>query len=342
MRLSILDQSPISSNQTPHNALNESMNLAKAGEKLGYTRYWISEHHDLPGLACSSPEVMLSYIGAHTQHIRIGAGAILLPFYRPFKVAETFHMLATLFPNRIDLGLGRAPGGSAEATNALSDNYLQSVYKFPTAVKELLHFLDDDFPAEAEYSKISASPLPEHPPVPWLLGTSKKSALLAAENGMAYTFGHFMSDNEGAPIVKEYREAFIPRKEGQTPQVIVTVSAICAESTEKAEEMALSSLIWSLQKDKGEGLQGVPSIQEAKQYQLTEKETESLNSTRQNMIIGNPHEVKQKLDELQTMYGADEFMINTIVYSPEERIQSYRLIAKEVLGQPNSDSSKHS
>ena len=128
MKLSILDQSPISSNQTPYDALNESMKLAQVGEALGYTRYWIAEHHDLPGLACSAPEVMLSYIGANTNRIRIGSGAVLLPHYRPFKVAEVFNMLATLFPNRIDIGIGRAPGGSAEAANALSANFLQKVW----------------------------------------------------------------------------------------------------------------------------------------------------------------------------------------------------------------------
>ena len=330
MRLSIVDQSPISSNQTAHDALNESMKLAQVGEALGYTRYWIAEHHDLPGLACSAPEVMLSYIGTNTNQIRIGAGAILLPHYRPYKVAEVFNMLATLFPNRIDIGIGRAPGGSAEATNALSENFLQKVWELPALVKELLRFLDDDFPIDHEYSKVSASPIPEKSPVPWLLGTSKKSALLAAENGMPYTFGHFMSDNDGAAIIQEYIDAFKPRKEAQIPQVIVTVSAICAETTEEAEELAVSSLIWSLQTNKGEGHQGIPSIKEAKQYKRTEKEKDSMSKMRQNMITGNPYEVKQELFELQTKYQADEIMINTITYSPEDRIQSYKLITKEM------------
>lgn len=330
MRLSILDQSPISSNQTAHDALNESMKLAQAGEALGYTRYWIAEHHDLPGLACSAPEVMLSYIGAHTNQIRIGAGAVLLPHYRPYKVAEVFNMLATLFPNRIDLGIGRAPGGSAEVTNALSEKFLQKVWVLPELVKELLRFLEDDFPVDHEYSKVSASPIPEKPPIPWLLGTSKKSALLAAENGMPYTFGHFMSDNDGAAIIQAYIDAFTPRKEGQIRQVIVTVSAICAATTEEAEALALSRLIWSLQTEKGEGQQGIPSIQEAKQYKPTEKEKDSMSKMRQNMIIGNPSEVKQALFELQANYQADEIMINTITYAPKDRIQSYELIAKEI------------
>src|SRR3954451_253555 len=179
MKLSILDQSLISYNQTAHEALQESMNLAKMGEELGYIRYWIAEHDAIPGLACPAPEIMLSYIGAQTKTIRIGSGAVLLPHYRPYKVAEVYNMLATLFPNRIDMGIGRAPGGSAEATNALSDHFLQNVWNMPNLVQDLLHFLNNGFPDEHEFAKLSASPMPNIAPVPWLLGTSKKSAQLA-------------------------------------------------------------------------------------------------------------------------------------------------------------------
>lgn len=331
MKLSILDQSPISSNQTPKDALNESLKLAQIGETLGFTRYWVTEHHDLPGLASSVPEVVLSYIGANTNTIRIGAGAVLLPHYKPFKVAEIYNTLATLYPNRIDVGIGRAPGGSAEVTNALSDNFLQNVYNMPSLVKDLLHFLDDDYPVEQEYSKISASPIPEVSPEVWLLGTSKKSALLAAENGIAYTFGQFMSDKDGPSIVQEYLDAFTPRKQGQAAQVIVTVSVICAETTQQAHEISLSAIIWELQKAKGEGYQGVPSIQEAKQYIIDDREKERFNNMKKNMIIGNAQEVKKKLLELQANYKADEIMLSTITYSPEDRRNSYILLAKELL-----------
>ncbi|MBS4209872.1 LLM class flavin-dependent oxidoreductase [Bacillus sp. FJAT-50079] len=330
MRLSILDQSPISTNQTAYDALTASLKLVKAGEKLGYTRYWIAEHHDLPGLACSAPEVMLSYIGANTDSIRIGSGAVLLPHYKPYKVAETYHMLATLFPNRIDIGIGRAPGGSAEATNALSDQFLQKVWQLPALLQELLYFLNNDFPVDHPFANVTAAPFPDIPPVPWLLGTSKKSAQLAAEQGIFYTFGQFMSEQDGRAIVQEYLHSFQPRKKGDKPQVIITVSVICAETNERAEEIALSSMIWALQKDKGEGRQGVPSIQEAKDYRLTEKEKSTLEKIRQNMIIGNSNEVKEKLIDLKLQYKADEIMINTIAYSSEDRIRSYELIANAV------------
>lgn len=328
MRLSILDQAPISSNQSAHEALNESMKLAKAAETFGYTRYWIAEHHDLKGLACSAPEVMLAYIGANTSRIRIGSGAVLLPHYKPYKVAELYNMLATLFPGRIDIGIGRAPGGSAEATNALSDNFLQQVWNMPDSVKKLLQFLNDDFPADHEYAKVSASPIPQVPPVPWLLGTSKKSALLAAENGLAYAFGLFMSENDGREIIQQYLDSFKPRKQDQQSQVIVTVSAICAETDERAEEVALSTFIWALQKRKGEGGR-VPSIAEAKQYLLTDLELEQIEKMKQKILIGNPQTVYQKLKELQAEYIADEIMIVTITHSPEDRIHSYKLIADE-------------
>ncbi|WP_284035425.1 LLM class flavin-dependent oxidoreductase [Neobacillus sp. 114] len=330
MKISILDLSPISSNQTAKEALDESLKLAQAGDELGYTRYWISEHHDLPGLACSAPEVMISYIGANTNRIRIGSGAVLLPHYKPYKLAEVYNMLATLYPNRIDIGIGRAPGGSAEATNALSDNFLQQVWKMPDLVKELLHFLKNDFPEEHEFSKVKASPLPELPPMPWILGTSKKSALLAAEHGLAYAFGQFMSDKDGADIIQQYLDAFQPNKHSQSPHVLLTVSVVCAETTEKAEEIALSNFIWALQKENGEGLY-VPSIQEAKQYELNEKELEKLAAVKKRMIIGNPLEVKRKLEQLQASYNADEIMILTITHSPKDRIKSYRLIAEKVL-----------
>ncbi|WP_096185811.1 LLM class flavin-dependent oxidoreductase [Evansella halocellulosilytica] len=329
MKLSILDQAPISSNQTAQEALAESVRLAQAGEELGYTRYWIAEHHDFPGLACPAPEVMLSYIGAQTSRIRIGSGATLLPHYKPYKVAEVFNLLATLFPGRIDLGIGRAPGGSAEATNALSDQFLKKVWDMPNAVKDLLHFLNEDFPDDHEFAKVSASPVPEQLPKPWILGTSKKSALLAAENGLAYTFGQFMSDKDGAEIIKDYVDAFQPRKQVNRPKAILTVSAICADTTERAEEIALSNLVWSLQK--GEGRERVPSVDEAKRYKLSREEQLSIEKMKQKMVIGNPQEVKRKLQEMQEQYLTEEIMIVTITHSPEDRIQSYKLIAEELL-----------
>jgi luciferase family oxidoreductase group 1 len=253
---------------------------------------------------------------------------VLLPHYKPYKVAETYNMLATLFPGRIDLGIGRAPGGSAEATNALSDNFLQQVFKMPELVKELLQFLDDKFPAEHEYAKLSASPLPPVTPEPWLLGTSKKSAELAARNGMAYTFGQFMSEQDGSAIIDQYKQAFQPRRNGDQPYAIVTVSVICAETAEQAHRIATSSLLWKIQQDKMEA-KGVPSIEEAASYPLTEEEEKKMKKMKEAMIIGDPEEVHVRLQEVQARYGADELMLVTITHDPADRLKSYELVAEK-------------
>ncbi|MDY0406440.1 LLM class flavin-dependent oxidoreductase [Virgibacillus sp. 179-BFC.A HS] len=303
--------------------MDASVKLAQAGEKFGYMRFWIAEHHDLPGIASSVPEVMLGYIGAQTTQIRIGSGALLLPHYKPYKVAEIFNMLATLFPGRIDIGLGRAPGGSAEVTNALNDNFLQKVYAYPELVEELVRFVNN------EDDKLRAAPIPETPPMPWILGTSKKSALLAAKNGLAYAFGQFMSDADGPAIIQAYRDAFQSGPTGQQPQVLLTVSAICAETAAKAEEIATSSLIWKLQTANGGG-EYVPSIEEAKSYVLEEKDKEKLEKMKRGMIIGEPNHVVRKLEQLQEQYHADEIMILTITHSHADKIHSYKLIAEEM------------
>lgn len=326
MKLSILDQAPISLGQTPQEALQASMRLAQEGEKLGYTRFWIAEHHDLDGLACSVPEIMLSYIGAHTTKIRLGSGAVLLPHYKPYKVAETFHMLATLFPNRIDIGIGRAPGGSAEATEALSENFLQRVWDMPNALEELLHFFNRDFPLDHRFASLTATPYPAVKPEAWLLGTSRKSATLAAKNGMSYAFGQFMSEENGAEIIQQYMQEYEPRSVSKLPKALVTVSVFCAATTEEANDLALSSFIWTIKRELFKN--GVPPVEEAKKVPLNVKEKEQLEKMKRNSIIGNPNEVKKKLFNIQEEYKVDEVMIVTITHSPEAKIESYRHIAE--------------
>lgn len=326
MKLSILDQSPISEGKTAKEALTASIELAKLADELGYTRYWAAEHHDLPGLASPAPDIMLGMIGQQTDRIRIGAGAVLLPHYKPFNIAERYNLLASLFSNRMDLGIGRAPGGSAEVTMALSDNFLESVRKMPGSLDELLSFLNHDFPKDHMYAKISPSPVPSAAPVPWLLGTSEKSAILAAKKGISYAFGHFMTDKDGGSIVKKYKEAFV----GDTPETLIAVSVTCAETTEEAEEIALSNQLWKIKQAKGDEENGIPSIKEAKDYTFSKEDQEIIQNMRKKAIIGNPTEVKHQLQELQAIYQTDEMMIVTITHSYEARAKSYRLIANEV------------
>lgn len=330
VKLSILDQSPISSGLSAQQALQASVKLAQLGESLNYERFWIAEHHDLYGLACPNPDVMLGVIGAQTKSIRIGAGAVLLPYYKPFRIAETYNLLATLFPGRIDLGLGRAPGGSAEVSMALSDNYLQEVGKFTNKIDELLNFLQQTMPKEHLFSRIKASPIPEIPPEVWLLGTSKKSSIIAAEKGLPYAFGYFMSDFDGVAIVNNYREQFIKRHETK-PYVILAVHAICAETTEKAKQLAKSPIAWQLLQEKTNDDLQIPSMKEVEEYDWTEEDKLRIEKKLLSMIVGNQQEVKEKLKQLAQMYKADELMIVTITHEIEEKLNSYRLIAEAML-----------
>lgn len=327
MKLSILNQVPISEGETAEKALQSAVKLAQLGEKLGYKRYWVAEHHDLFGLACPNPDVLLGVIGSQTKNIRIGAGAVLLPYYKPFRVAETYNLLATLFPNRIDLGLGRAPGGSAEVSLALSDNYLKQVNEYPKHIDELLHFLHNRYPEDHPYGKISPTPVPTTSPQTWLLGTSEKSAILAAEKGLDYAFGQFMTDFEGPEIVQVYREGFVQYHE-KTPEIIVAITVICAETTEQAEELALSSLLWKINQDKQVDDKTVPSIETAKNYSFSKDEIEKINKLKKNMIIGNPTKVKEEILSLQAQYKANEMMVVTIVHEEEAKLNSYRLLAE--------------
>ncbi|GAB4072844.1 LLM class flavin-dependent oxidoreductase [Barrientosiimonas marina] len=331
MKLSILDQSPIASGKTPQEALQASADLAVLADRLGYTRYWIAEHHDMAGLACPNPDVMLGMVGARTSQIRIGAGAVLLPHYKPFRVAETYNLLATLYPGRIDLGIGRAPGGSAEASQALSGNFLQNVRDVPEKIDELQNFLHSSFDKDAMYARVKPTPVPSVEPKPWMLGTSDKSAIAAAEKGLPYVFGQFMGAQDGPAITKTYKDKFREQHPEQTPETIVTVAVVCADTTEEAHDLALSNQLWRIKGDKGEGDGKIPEVHEAKSYTYTDDEKDTIQTMADKTIIGNPQEVKQQLNELQSIYQVDEWMIVTITHSYEARAKSYELIAREML-----------
>lgn len=331
MKLSILDQAPISAGESAADALKSSIELAKAADRLGYTRYWVAEHHDMSGLACPNPDVMLGIIGTETERIRIGSGAVLLPHYKPYRVAETYNLLATLFPERIDLGIGRAPGGSAEAAMALSGNFLQNMKEMPDTLDDLLRFLNNDFPTDHMFSKVDPSPVPPSPPTPWLLGTSEKSAVMAAEKGLPYAFGHFMSDADGQVAVKNYKEHFTEQYDGPKPHALIAVSVICAETSEEAEDLALSSLLWKIKQERADHYNGVPSIEEAASYPYTKKEWLSIEKMKQKMIIGNPAEVNKQLNKLCSHYQVDECMIVTTTHCNQARLKSYELLSKEII-----------
>ncbi|WP_068777275.1 MsnO8 family LLM class oxidoreductase [Paenibacillus sp. FJAT-26967] len=239
LKLSVLDLVPVMQDADSPAALKQAVLLARTAERLGYTRYWVSEHHDMDKLASACPEVLLAHIGAHTEKIRIGSGAVLLPHYQPIKVAEAFHLLATLHPGRIDLGIGRAPGGSAHVMMALSGNFLENIRRMPEKIQDLSNLLAGEYRLEGEL--ITARPVPPVSPELWLLGTNVKSAAYAAEYGTGYVFGHFMSDVDGAAVLEAYRSRFEPSRLLAKPKAIAAVHVVCAETEEEALALAAES-----------------------------------------------------------------------------------------------------
>lgn len=330
MRLSILDQIPVSSNQSPKEAIQASIQLAQLGDRLNYKRYWIAEHHSFSSLASSNPSVMIGMIASKTKQIRLGAGAVLLPYYKPFHVAETYNLLATIYPDRIDLGIGRAPGGSAEVSLALANNFLEEVRNYPEKISDLKTFLYSQFPKDHLYHSIKPTPTPNIPPTLWLLGTSAKSGELAANEGLLYAFGQFMSTEDGPMIVQHYRKSF-RNLHNKEPYAIVAVHVICAPTTEEAEEWAKSVLAWRLLQEKQTENYFIPSIEEVNNMTWTEDEIEKMALMKEKMIIGDPTTVQRKMNLLDEQYKADEYMVITITHEPTHKRQSYKLLKEAFL-----------
>jgi luciferase family oxidoreductase group 1 len=236
IKLSVLDQSPVPMGSTPGQALQNSIALARLVDSLGYTRFWMSEHHAMDTLACTAPEVMLARIGAETKRIRIGSGGIMMPHYTPLKVAECFRMLHALYPGRVDLGIGRAPGGGPiEALALKRDRKTRMPDDFPEQVTELLAFLGHSFPTEHPFAGIRVSPeMPGGPDV-WMLGSSMWSAAAAVEFGLPYSFAHFFSPVHTRAAIETYRRGFSASAYRREAEATVAVGVICAETQEEAE-----------------------------------------------------------------------------------------------------------
>src|SRR5271165_5356837 len=241
-RLSVLDQSPVSQGSSGSQALQNTLDLARLADRLGYHRYWVAEHHGGPMLAGPSPEALIGPIAASTERIRVGSGGVMLPHYSPFKVAETFSLLAGLFPGRIDLALGRAPGSDPLTAFALQRDRRQAAPDdFPQQLAELLAYFDESLPEDHPFARL-AGVLPGRPelPVPWLLGSSPQSAIWAGQLALPYAFADFIN-SEGADIAKMYRERFVPTEGSPLPRTAVAVWALCAPTDEEAQYLASSS-----------------------------------------------------------------------------------------------------
>ncbi|KSU84304.1 luciferase family oxidoreductase, group 1 [Fictibacillus enclensis] len=326
MHLSILDQVPIPKGQTASETLLQSAELAKLAEQWGYKRYWFAEHHSTKGLASTAPEIMMAHIAARTRTIRVGSGGVLLPQYSPFKVAETFLQLEALYPGRIDLGVGRSPGGTMKTRLALTDSIKKSMTQYPRQLLDLTYYLSGSLPSDHPYYGIKASPSVPSPPPVWELGLGENSALQAASLGIGYVFGHFIHPDRGQEAYKAYYSNFAPSPLLKQPAGITAIFVICGESDEHAAELALSQDLWLLRVEKGLDSR-IPSLEEAHAYSFSQADREKIKINRKRMVIGSSQTVKRQLESLAERYQTNEFMVLTNLHSFEERKKSYEKLA---------------
>lgn len=329
LKYSILDQSPIAEGSTPGQALKETAMLAQHAEKWGYTRFWVSEHHDAATLAGSSPEVLIAHLGAVTNKIRLGSGGVMLPHYSAFKVAENFKLLEALYPGRIDAGMGRAPGGMPRASYALNDGKPRDASRFPEQIEELRMYLEDAIPEEHPYFGMKATPVTVSAPPIWMLGSSESSALLAAEKGLPYMFAQFINGEGGQAFARNYRERFVPRN-GNRPYQGVAIFVVCQETEEEAERVASSMDLALAMGAQGKPSKGTPPPELAMNYPYTKFERLLVEENRRRMVVGTPDRVVDGLEELAAAYGAEEVMLVTIAYDFNDKLTSYRLVAEEI------------
>ena len=328
LTLGVLDQSPIREGGSAAAALAETIELAKATERLGYSRYWLAEHHNSRGLASSAPEVLIARVAAETSTMRIGSGGVMLSHYAPLKVAENFRTLETLYPGRIDLGVGRAPGSDGRTAQALTHGPgALGIQHYPHQVADLLRFVSDQLPEGHYFTGIPATPLGPTVPEPWMLGSSLESASMAAEFGVPFSFAHFINEAWAGEAITLYRRIFRPSQWLDEPRVSVGVSVICADTDERAEELAMSRWMWRLRNRQGRAY-GVPSVESAMAEELNEAEREYIDFQRKNALVGGPERVKERMESLATELEADEFIVVTITYDFADRLRSYELLAE--------------
>ena len=337
LRLSVLDQSPVSSGSTPSQALRNSIALAQHVEALGFHRFWMSEHHAMDLLACTAPEIMLARIGAETSSIRLGSGGIMLPHYTSLKVAETFCTLHALFPNRIDLGIGRAPGGGPiEATalrryRAAPSNALQ-VDDFPDQLSELIAFLHHGFPPQHPFSRITVSPESPGGPDIWLLGSSMWSASAAAEFGLPYAFAHFFSGEGTRQAIEHYQAYFRANPElgensREIPEAMAAIGVICAETHAEAERLFQSVRLLQLRIRQNDR-RPVATPHEASAELRSIPQTETPCSEFPRYFFGTPDKVRSQLLAMAHSLNIGELVVNTITHDPAARLRSYTLLAE--------------
>ncbi|MEC1154011.1 LLM class flavin-dependent oxidoreductase [Cytobacillus horneckiae] len=318
MRLSILDQIPRPKGKSVEETIAETLTTVAFAETLGYERYWFAEHHGTKGMTSSSPEILMAAAAARTTTIHVGSGGILLPQYSPYKVASQLLQLQSLFPGRIDGGVGRSPGGNERIRLALSDRRENQLGEYSEKLEELIRFLKGN-------KGLQATPRTKDAPTLFSLGLGENSAKLAASLGIGYVFGHFINSTRGQNAHKVYRENFTAGWM-DSPQALSAVFVICGESDEHAEELAASQDLWLLRTEKGLDSR-IPSNEEAKTVKLREEDKKIILRNRRRMIIGDPKTVKEQLNILADKYQSNEWLILTNVYDFEEKRRSFERLA---------------
>ena len=331
--LSVVDQSPIRQGGTAADALTETVRLAQMAEGLGYSRYWVAEHHNSGSFAGTSPEILIGQIAGATRSIRVGSGGVMLSHYSALKVAEQFRVLESFFPGRIDLGIGRAPGSDRVTSAALAYPRTEGdINKFPQQVADLVAYLSGTMVEENAFSSIRAQPGPDPDSLPqvWLVGSSFYSAQLAAVLGLPFSFADFfgMTSFHGADAVAVYRQEFKPSTYLSEPRVNVTLQVICAPTEEEAEYLATSRRIDRLRMALG-NRQGLLPPHEAAAYPLGEAERVYIERNTLGNIVGDPHQVRELVVKAAERYGTTDIGIVTNCYDFQARVTSYELVASQ-------------
>ena len=330
LKLSVLDQSPIRSGATAADALAETVELAQEADRLGYTRYWLAEHHGTDGFAGSAPEIMISRVAGATSRIRVGSGGVMLSHYSPLKVAEVFRLLETLYPGRIDLGIGRAPGSDQITAAALAYGSQVGIEYFPTRIADMIAFLSDEPTPTEAFSRVRATPKSETVPDIWLLGSSAGSAHYAAQFGLPFSFAQFINPHDGVDVLAGYRDRFQPSALYDKPQASISVFVMCAEDEEEAHHLAASRHFWRLRLEKG--LHGpYPTPEDAAAFPYTPADRARLEEIKPHSVVGTPSQVKESLIAMAKRFEVEEIVVLTISHDFAKRVRSYELVA-EALG----------
>jgi luciferase family oxidoreductase group 1 len=326
--LSILDLSPIATGSTGAQALRNSLDLARLADRLGYTRYWVAEHHNLPAIASSAPDIMIGQIAAITTHMRVGSGGVMLPNHAPLMVAERFKVLEALYPGRIDLGLGRAPGTDPATSYALRRRQgISEEDDFLDRFNELMLLETRGFPAGHPFHNVRAMPSDVPLPPIYPLGSSDYSAQLAGQIGAAFAFAHHFATFDAVEAMRLYRDNFRPSVSHQKPYAILATHVVCADSDEAAEGLAKTVDLNIVRRAKGEYLP-LASPEDAAAYDYSPADTARIAQNRTKLAVGSAVTVKARLGPLIAATKADELMVTTMIFDHDARKHSYELLAR--------------